>query len=162
MLVQAAFLLLLLLLTARPGGASVSGAGVAMDGNGDLLVTAAAGGTVFLQSVDVAGAVEAAHTRLLVLEAAFRLESAGMPELPTNPAAALCWCNTSSNDCAPAVRFANGTVTCCAADQAVNECRWTGLAPDALAAAAQCRTVLALGGPGGATYPLQGTDDKVV
>ena len=132
---------------------------VAVDGNGDLVVTPHQGGTVFFRNVDIVASVTSTLARLAVLETKLQLVA---PKLvtPTNPSSATCSCEELRDDCTPAVRFPNGSVACCMSDQSNTTCRWTGLG-SVTSASAQCNLSLFVGGSKDAPNPLLGFNDKV-
>jgi hypothetical protein len=132
---------------------------VAVDGNGDLVVTPQPGGSVFFRDVDLTASATAVAARLAVLETNLQLAA---PRLVTqiSPSAATCSCDEQRNDCTPAVRFPNGSVACCMADQSNATCRWTGLG-SMTTAAALCNVTLSVGGPKDVLNPLHGLSDKV-
>jgi hypothetical protein len=132
---------------------------VAVDGNGDLVVTPHQGGTVFVRNVDIVASVTSTVARLAVLETKLQLVASKLVT-STNPSSATCSCEERRNDCTPAVRFPNGSVACCMSDQSNTTCRWTGLG-SLTAAAALCNVTLSVGGPKDVLNPLQGLSDKV-
>jgi hypothetical protein len=132
---------------------------VAVDGNGDLVVTPHQGASVFFRDVDILASATSAVARVAVLETKLQLVAPKLVTL-TNPSSATCSCEELRGDCTPAVRFPNGSVACCMSDQSNTTCRWTGLG-SITSASAQCNVSLFVGGLKDVPNPLLGFNDKV-
>ncbi len=113
----------------------------------NLVITPLSGRMVFVSGVDVVAGAAAATSLLGKLEA--RLKITPQPIVPPperEPIAVICLCPTSrdanrdfaahAGQCTPAVRFASGSVACCAAEKDISSCRWT-------ASNSSCHSILA-------------------